>query len=67
MAFCIPHDDAALAAAEAHGDGLSSLKADSPMLLAVQRLAQTLIGAPHDTDGARKPGVFSKLMNAMGR
>jgi pilus assembly protein CpaE len=67
VAFCIPHDDAALAAAEAHGDGLSSLKADSPMLLAVQRLAQNLIGAPHDTNGARKPGVFSKLMNAMGR
>ena len=67
VAFCIPHDDAALAAAEAHGDGLSSLRADSPMLLAVQRLAQTLIGAPHDPDGARKPGVFSKLMNAMGR
>jgi hypothetical protein len=37
------------------------------MLRAVQRLAQNLIGVPHDTNSTRKPGVFSKLMNAMGR
>ena len=66
VTFCIPHDEAALAAAETHGDGLSMPTADSPMLLAVQRMAQTLIGAPQ-ANGARKPGVFSKLMNAMGR
>ncbi len=67
VAFCIPHDDAALAAAEAQGDGLSSLAQDSPMLQAVEQLANTLIGAPHAANGARKPGVISRLMNAMGR
>jgi pilus assembly protein CpaE len=67
VAFSVPHDPAALAAAEAQGDGLSSLEAGSPLLLAVDRLAETLIGAPHATNGARKPGVFSKLMTAMGR
>jgi pilus assembly protein CpaE len=67
VAFSVPHDPAALAAAEAQGDGLSSLEAGSPLLLAVDRLAETLIGAPQATNGARKPGVFSKLMTAMGR
>ena len=67
LAFCIPHDPAALAAAEARGDGLSSLAASSPMLLAVEQLAEILIGAPQAANGARKPGVFSKLMTAMGR
>ena len=65
VAFCIPHDEEALAAAEAHGDGLSSLTPNSPMLLAVQRLVETLIGAPQDNDAGR-PGVFSKLMKAFG-
>jgi pilus assembly protein CpaE len=67
VAFSVPHDPAALAAAEAQGDGLSSLEAGSPLLLVVDRLAETLIGAPQATNGARKPGVFSKLMTAMGR
>lgn len=67
VAFSVPHDPAALAAAEAQGDGLSSLEAGSPLLLAVDQLAETLIGAPQATNGARKPGVFSKLMTAMGR
>jgi pilus assembly protein CpaE len=67
VAFCIPHDAAALAAAEAQGDGLSSLAAESPMLLATEELAKTLIGVPHAANGARKPGVISRLMNAMGR
>jgi len=67
VAFCVPHDPAALAAAEAQGDGLSSLGAGSPMLLAVDQLAETLIGAPQAVNSARKPGVFSKLMTAMGR
>ncbi|HVB81444.1 MAG TPA: cellulose synthase operon protein YhjQ/BcsQ [Candidatus Binataceae bacterium] len=66
VAFCVPHDQAALAAAEAQGDGLTSLAAGSPMLLAVEELAESLIGAPPSTNGARKPGVFSKLMTAMG-
>jgi len=66
VAFCIPHDEAALAAAEAHGDGLSTLKENSPMLLAVHRLAQALISAS-DVNAGPKPGVFSKLMNAMSR
>jgi Flp pilus assembly CpaE family ATPase len=56
-----------MAAAEARGDGISSLAPGSPMLLAVERLAQTLTGAPHGADGAHKRGVFSRLMNAMGR
>ena len=67
VAFCIPHDEAVMAAAEARGDGISSLAPGSPMLLAVERLAQTLTGAPHGADGAHKRGVFSRLMNAMGR
>ncbi|HVA40526.1 MAG TPA: cellulose synthase operon protein YhjQ/BcsQ [Candidatus Binataceae bacterium] len=67
VVFCVPHDQAALAAAEAQGDGLSSMAAGSPMLLAVDRLAETLIGAPQATNGAPRPGVFSRLMNAMGR
>jgi pilus assembly protein CpaE len=67
VAFSVPHDPAALWAAEAQGDGLSSLEAGSPMLLAVDQLAETLIGAPQATNGASKPGVFSKLMTAMGR
>ena len=67
VAFCIPHDDAALAAAEAQGDALSAMAPQSPMLLAVGELAQTLIGAPHTANGARKPGVISRLINAMGR
>jgi pilus assembly protein CpaE len=66
VAFCIPHDDAALAATEAQGDGLSSLPPGSPMLLAVERLAETLIGVARD-NGAHKQGVFSRLMNAMSR
>ena len=66
VAFCIPHDDAALAATQAQGDGLSTLAAGSPMLVAVEQLAKTLIGAPDTTNGAHKPGVFSRLMNAMG-
>jgi pilus assembly protein CpaE len=65
LAFCIPHDPAARAAAEARGDGLSSLAASSPMLLAVEQLAEILIGTPQAANGARKPGVFSKLMTAM--
>jgi hypothetical protein len=67
VAFCIPHDEAALAATAAQGDGLSTLPAGSSLLLAVERLAQTLIGTPEATYGTRKPGVLSRLMNAMGR
>jgi pilus assembly protein CpaE len=67
VGFCIPHDYTALAAAEAQGDGLSALTTESPMLLAVDRLAKTLIGVPHEANGARKPGMISRLMNAMGR
>jgi pilus assembly protein CpaE len=67
VAFCIPHDEAALAATEAQGDGLSTLPAGSPLLLAVERLATTLIGALEATDSAHKPGVFARLINAIGR
>ncbi len=67
VAFCIPHDQAALAAAEAQGDGLSSLAPSSPMLLAVERLAETLLGTSAALNGGRPPGVFSKLLSAMGR
>jgi pilus assembly protein CpaE len=66
LAFCIPHDSAALAAAEERGDGLSTLPASSPMLHAVGQLAEILIGASQSGNGARKPGVFSKLMAAIG-
>jgi pilus assembly protein CpaE len=67
VAFCIPHDEAALTATEAQGDGLSTLPAGSPLLLAIERLAKTLIGALEATDGAHKPGVFSRLISAMSR
>jgi pilus assembly protein CpaE len=67
VAFCIPHDEAALAATEAQGDGLSTLPAGSPLLLAVERLATTLIGALGATDSAHKPGVLARLINAIGR
>jgi pilus assembly protein CpaE len=66
LAFCIPHDPAALAAAEASGEALFALTAGSPMLLAVEQLAEILIGAPQTANGARKPGVFAKLMTAIG-
>jgi pilus assembly protein CpaE len=65
VAFCIPHDAAAQAAAEAQGDGLSSLPPGSPMLVAVEQLAKTLIGMPENANGAHRPGVFSRLMSAM--
>jgi Flp pilus assembly CpaE family ATPase len=67
VAFCIPHDQAALAIAEAEGDGLSSLAPSSPMLLAVERLAETLLGTPAASVAARKPSAYSKLLSAMGR
>jgi pilus assembly protein CpaE len=67
VAFCIPHDQAALAIAEAEGDGLSSLAPSSPMLLAVERLAGTLLGTPAAPIDARKPSAYSKLLSAMGR
>jgi pilus assembly protein CpaE len=67
VAFCIPHDQAALAVAEAEGDGLSSLAPSSPMLLAVERLAGTLLGTPEASNGRRKPSAYSKLLSAMGR
>jgi Flp pilus assembly CpaE family ATPase len=67
IAFCIPHDNAAQAAAEAQGDALAALASGSPMLRAVNELAGGLIGAPDGADGAHKSGVFSRLMNAMGR
>jgi pilus assembly protein CpaE len=67
VALCVPHDEAALTATEAHGDGLSTLPAGSPLLLAVERLAKTLIGDLEASDGTHKQGVFYRLMNAMGR
>jgi pilus assembly protein CpaE len=67
VAFCIPHDQAALAVAEAEGDGLSSLAPSSPMLLAVERLAGTLLGTPEASNGTRKPSAYSKLLSAIGR
>lgn len=67
VAFCIPHDQAALAAAETEGAGLSSLAPSLPMPAAVERLAQTLLGAPAALNGGPRPGVFSKLLSAMGR
>jgi pilus assembly protein CpaE len=67
VAFCIPHDFAAVAVAEAEGDGLFSLPQSSPMLLAVERLAEALLGTPSAANEPRRAGVFSKLLNAMGR
>jgi pilus assembly protein CpaE len=67
VAFCIPHDNAAQAAAEVQGDALATLASGSPMLLAVDELVRGLIGAPHEADGAHRSGVLSRLMNAMGR
>ena len=67
VAFCVPHDQAALTAAETEGDGLSSLSLSSPMLLAVERLAETLLGTPAAMNGKCKPGVFSRLLSAIGR
>jgi pilus assembly protein CpaE len=67
VAFCIPHDQAALAVAEAEGDGLSSLAPSSPMLLAVERLAGMLLGTPEASNGGRKLSAYSKLLSAIGR
>ena len=67
MAFCIPHDEAALAATLRRKVTDCPLPAGSPLLLAIERPAKTLIGAVEATDGAHKPGVFSRLISAMGR
>jgi len=66
VAFCIPHDQAAMALAEAEGDGLFSLSPSSPMLLAVERLAEALLGTSSASE-PRRAGVLSRLLNAMGR
>jgi Flp pilus assembly CpaE family ATPase len=42
VAFCIPHDAAAQAAAAEQGDGLSSLPPGSTMLVEVEQVAKTL-------------------------
>jgi pilus assembly protein CpaE len=67
IAFCIPHDERAMAIAEAQGDGLFSLPASSPMLLAVTSLAQALLGVAEASNGRRKPGVFSRLFGSIER
>ena len=67
VAFCIPHDYAAVAVAEARR---------RRALLAAAVLADAACGRaagrgaarhPEAADEPRKPGVFSKLLNAMGR
>lgn len=65
LAFCIPHDETAIAAAEREGDGLASMSPSSPMLLAVERLAEALVGAYGASNGPRKAGIFSRLFRAM--
>ena len=67
VAFCIPHDERAIAAAEAEGDALFSLPASSPMLHAVNSIAQALLGLPANSNGRSKSGVLTRLFGGMGR
>jgi Flp pilus assembly CpaE family ATPase len=67
VAFCIPHDERAIAAAEAEGDALFSLPASSPMPHAVNSIAQALLGLPANSNGRSKSGVLTRLFGGMGR
>lgn len=68
VAFRIPRDDAAFIAAEAGGhDGMAAPPANSRVALAVEQLAQALLGPSLAFDGADRRGVFSRLLSAMSR
>lgn len=65
ISSCIPCDEAAITAAETAQDGMAELSARSPMVVAVNHLAQMLLGGVYVPDEAQRRGIFSRFLSAV--